>query len=168
MLLSLFFPTCLLPFRQIYFLRSRQARWTEGFTLVSKKLLPLFYFPHSSTCHKQFWIHVLFGFSRGPLLFQEGPLLFSSSFLHYLGCFLKSSPCHEQFWMLFSIEDIPYRGYFTYLKKRAYIWPLILFYFVARLFASIFILLCVQEEATLRSYQARRRIGQEPHLSHQG
>ena len=124
-----------------------------------KETLTLVYFPHSSTCHKQFWIHVLFGFSRGPLLFQEGPLLFSSSFLHYLGCFLKSSPCHEQFWMLFSIEDIPYRGYFTYLKKRAYIWPLILFYFVARLFASIFILLCVQEEATLRSYQARRRIG---------
>ena len=45
--------------------------------------------------------------------------------------------------MLFSIEDIPYRGYFTYLKKRAYIWPLILFYFVARLFCQhIHLVMC--------------------------
>ena len=146
MLLSLFFPTCLLPFRQIYFLRSRQARWTEGFTLVfmvSKKLLPLFIFHIAPRVMNNSGYMFCLVFQEGPFCFKEGPLLFSSSFLHYLGCFLQSSPCHEQFWMLFSIEDIPYRGYFTYLKKRAYIWPLILFYFVARLFCQhIHLVMC--------------------------
>ena len=49
----------------------------------------------------------------------------------------------SNFGCFFSIEDIPYRGYFTYLKKRAYIWPLILFYFVARLFCQhIHLVMC--------------------------
>ena len=76
-----------------------------------------------------------------------------------LVCFLHNSTWHEQFWICFLF---PYRGYslqriLIYFKRRARFGPLIL---LLGYFASIILfMLWVQEEATLRSYQARRRIG---------
>ena len=108
-----FLHACFLLGRFI-FLRSRQARWTEGFTLVfmvSKKLLPLFIFHIAPRVMNNSGYMFCFVFQEGPFCFSRGgPLLFHPVSLHYLGCFLKSYTCHEQFWIhaLFGFSRGPF------------------------------------------------------------
>ena len=123
--------------------------------MVSKKPLSWFTFHIVPRVMNNFGYMYLFGFSRGPLLFsRRGPpfvfiqLPYRGYSLHYLGCFLQSSTCHEQFWMCFFL----YRGFslqrifYIFIEESLHLAS----YFLLGYFASIilFILLCVQEEAT--------------------
>ena len=78
-----FLHACFLLGRFI-FLRSRQARWTEGFTLVfmvSKKLLPLFIFHIAPRVMNNSGYMFCLVFQEGPFCFSRGgPPFVSSSF----------------------------------------------------------------------------------------